>query len=974
MDSRKPHQPQHQAPLKEQHYLTPLFEPRSVAIIGASEREGSVGRILVRNMIEAGFLDAHQNAKATLPNRQLFAVNPNHRHIFDLPTFKKIGDIPQRVDLAVIATKASTVLDIIEDCGRAGVRAAVVISAGFSETGAEGAELERALQSAARRHNIRLIGPNCLGIIRPEIGLNATFAQGNALPGSIGLVSQSGALCGAILDWARPNNVGFSSVISIGSSTDVDFGEILDFLVTDPKTENIFLYIENIVNARSFMSALRAAARVKPVLLIKANRHSGEVKVEIELETESNSNSDFARTIISADEVFDAVVRRAGAVRLDTLRQLLAAARALFSHFRPRGNRLAIIANGGGPGLLAADHAVGCGIPLASLSAETITALNAALPITWSHNNPINILGDARTEHYRVALNACLADDQVDGVLVILAPQAITDPLEAARAVIDIAQKSETQIFSPNLSLSSSSQTHSSRSNWNKPIVTCWLGKEQVLTSRTLFDDAGLPNFITPEPAVDLFSQISAYYRNQQLLMQTPPSIAHSLQPDIDTAIQIIESALHKFGNKDGIQGGKKDGNKNPNKNPTVLNEMESKALLTAFHIPTTQSVVARSLPEALSIAEQLGLPVVMKIASPDIIHKTDSGGVRLNLLNLQAVTAAWHDIQDRVRKNRPDAEIEGVTIEPMVMKPNGRELMIGVAYDKTFGPTIIFGAGGAAVEVHQDRAVALPPLNNYLAADMIRSTRVARLLGKFRHMPPVDLDAIETVLLRVSEMVCELPWIQSMNINPLIADEHGVIAVDARIVVENLPVGLPRYGHMAIHPYPSNLVTQCRLKDGVNITIRPLRPEDAELEQEFVRHLSEESKYFRFMNTIRELTPSMLARLTQLDYDRDMAFVAITEENGRLVELGVCRYASNPDGESCEFALVIADAWQRRGIARRLMNALIENARTKGLKYMVGQILHNNDRMLKFVDSLGFVVSTSLDDPNILKAVLELQ
>ncbi len=894
--------------LKEQHYLTPLFEPASVAIIGASERKNSIGAVLVRNMKAAGYRGA------------LFAVNPAHERIADLPTYASIEDIPQRVDLAVIATRAATVPAIIEACGRAKVRAAVVISAGFSESGPAGAELERALVAAARRHHIRLIGPNCLGIMRPDMGLNATFAHGNAIPGSIGLISQSGAICATMLDWARPNNVGFSSVISIGSSSDVDFGEILDFFIADHKTENIFLYIEGIRNARSFMSALRAAARVKPVLLIKVGRHLAGSRA-----AQSHTGS-----LVGADDVFDAALRRAGVVRLHTLGQMLASARALFSHFRPRGNRLAIITNGGGPGAMAADHAASLGIPLATLSEKTLAELNEAMLPNWSHGNPIDIVGDAGATHYQAALAACLADDNVDGILIMLAPQAITDALDVAKTIIAMLKPVQ------------------------KPVVTCWMGKEQVESSRILFEQAGLPSFRTPEPAVELFAQIYAYYRNQQLLMQTPPSIAHHLQPQVDNARLIIEAALAE--------------------QRKVLNEMESKALLAAFYIPVSKTVIAHTAAEAMAIAEQLGLPVAMKIASPDITHKTDSGGVRLNLLNVQAVRDAWQEIQDDVRRNRPDAAIYGVSIEPMVNKANGRELMIGVTRDEVFGPTIVFGAGGPAVEVHMDRAVALPPLNSFLAADMIRSTRVFRLLGEFRRMPPVDLDAVETILLRVSEMVCELPWLREMDINPLIVDEHGAVAVDARIVVENLPPGLERYGHMAIHPYPSHLVTQHTLRDGTRITLRPLRPEDAELEQEFVRGLSAESKYFRFMNTVRELTQFMLARLTQIDYDRDMAFIAVRDINKVEEELGVCRYATNPDGESCEFALVVADAWQHHGVGRRLMTTLIDVARAKGLKYMVGQILTNNDRMLAFVQSLGFVLGADPEDPGVKRAVLTLQ
>lgn len=894
--------------MQEHHYLTPLFEPQSVAIIGASEREDSVGAVLVRNMLDAKF------------KGKLFAVNPKHEKIFDIPSFPRVEDIPHRVELAIIATRAGTVPGIIESCGRAGVKAAVVLSAGFSEIGPNGAALERKVLENARRYKVRLIGPNCLGIMRPNIGLNATFALGGANPGSIGFISQSGALCSAILDWARPNNVGFSSVVSLGGSTDVDFGEILDYLVADPRTENIFLYIEGIRNARSFMSALRAAARLKPVLLIKVGRHPEGSKAAL-----SHTGA-----LVGSDDVFDAALRRAGVVRLYNVGQLFAATQALFSHFHPYGNRFAVITNGGGPGVMAADRCADLGIPLAQMDQKTIDAMNDFLPRTWSHINPIDIVGDADAERYRKTLSVCLADDNVDGALVIFCPQAMTHPEDAAQAVIDVARE------------------------FDKPVVTCWMGEEHVREARQLFKNAGISTFRTPEPAVEMFYHISAYYRNQKLLMQTPEPLIQETPPHVESARLVMETALAE---------GRR-----------VLNEMESKALLAAFRIPIASTVVARSPTEAMVLAEEIGLPVVMKIDSPNITHKSDSGGVRLNLNNLQSVRSAFQEILDEVRKNRPDAAVNGVAIEPMVVKPNGRELMVGVMRDEVFGPTLIFGEGGTRMEAHRDRAVALPPLNGYLVADMIRSTRVSKVLGPFRGMPAINMEDLENVLLRVSEMICELPWIHEMDINPLIVDEHGAVAVDARIVVDEVAPAAGRYDHMAIHPYPSHLITTWQTNDGRKVVIRPIRPEDAGMEQEFVRNLSPESRYFRFMNTLRELTSSMTVRLTQIDYDREMALLAAHEEDGQEVEVGVCRYATNPDGESCEFAIVVADSWAGTGLARKLMNLLIETARNRGLKHMYGDFLASNERMLRFVSSLGFILTTSVDDNSIKHGVLALQ
>ena len=892
----------------ERHYLHTLFEPESIAVIGASETANSIGVTLVRNMLDSGY------------KGKLFFVNPKHETVFGQPSYASVGTIPQRLDIAVICTEAAAVPEIVEACGRAGCRNVIVIAGGFAEAGPRGASLQRAALENARRHGMRLLGPNCLGIMRPGSQINLTFGHGFAHAGTIGLISQSGALCTAILDWALPNKIGFSNVVSLGAESDVDFGEVLDYMVSDPRTENIFLYIEGIKNARRFMSALRAAARCKPVLLIKVGKHPAGEKA-----ARSHTGA-----LVGADDVFDAALRRAGVVRLANVGQMYAAASALFSHFRPRGNRLAIVTNGGGPGVMAADYAADIGIPLAQLHPATVTRLNELLPANWSKANPIDILGDADPARYGASLQACIDDDGVDGVLAILTPQAMTDPTQAARTVIDITRLSD------------------------KPLVTCWMGEEQVGEARKLFQGAGIPTFRTPDPAVDLFSHVSNYYRNRQLLMQTPPSISEQAPPRLESARLVIESAL--------MEGRK------------ILSEMESKAILSAFRIPIAQTMVARSASEAMVLAEELGLPVVMKIDSPQIAHKSDCGGVRLNLNSLAAVRDAWLEIMDGVKKNRPDAQINGIAIEPMIQKANGRELVVGMMRDQVFGPTIVFGPGGTGVEAYNsERAVALPPLNPFLVADMLASTRTNARLGQFRNMPPVSMAAIEAILLSVSAMVCELPWISAMDINPLIVDENGAVAVDARITIENMPITAGRYDHMAIHPYPSHLETGYQAKDGTQVRIRPIRPEDVRMEQEFVRALSPESRYMRFMNTIREVSPAQLVRLTQIDYDREMAYVATIDADGAEKEVGVVRYATSPDGESCEFAIVVADDWQGKGLARRLMGVLIDTARGANLRYMHGDFLAENTRMLAFVASLGFVLSAHPEDPGLKRGVLVL-
>lgn len=704
----------------------------------------------------------------------------------------------------------------------------------------------------------------------------------------------------------------------MGSSTDVDFGEILDYLVSDPNTHSILMYIEGIRNARSFMSALRAAARLKPVVLVKVGRHAAGSKAAMS----------HTASLVGADDVFDAAVSRVGGVRVQTITQLFTAAKALSCGFHPVGNRLAIVTNGGGPGVMATDRAADLGVSMAELSAATIETLNQHLPANWSHGNPVDIIGDASAERYHHAVEACLQDDNVDGVLAILTPQAMTKPLESAQVVIDLAN------------------THS------KPLLTCWMGETQVEKARNAFTKAKKPHFRTPEPAVEVFAHLSAYYRNQRLLMQMPGPLSSHIEPDIEGARLIIEGAMQEH--------------------RKVLSEMESKALLAAFHIPVAKTMVAHSPNEALLIAQQLGMPVAMKVNSREITHKSDVGGVLLNLNSAHEVRSGYQHIQENIQRHLPEAVMDGVSIEPMVVKPNGRELMIGVTSDPIFGPVITFGAGGTMVEIMADRAVALPPLNHFLVQDLIQRTHVARMLGEFRGMAAADMSALENILLRVSEMVCELPLLKEMDINPLILDEHGALAADARVVVEYRQPTADHYSHMAIHPYPTQLISHWQLADGTDITIRPIRPEDAELVQNFVRALSEEARYFRFMNSMHELTESMLVRFTQIDYSKEIALVAVTCEAPET-ELGVARFAINPDGESCEFAIVVADRMAGKGLGQKLMVSLMEAARSKGLKSIEGEVLNNNHNMLKLTKRLGFSHKVSEEDHAIIKVSLTL-
>ena len=889
------------------HYLTSLFEPRSVALVGASERPDKVGGRLLENLVGGGF------------DGSLFAVNPRHRTVAGVACVPSVLELSGRVEMAVIATPAATVPGIVDECGRAGIKACVVISAGFKEAGPEGAALERDLLESARRHGVRLLGPNCLGLMRPPAGLNATFARGNALAGSMALVSQSGAVCTALLDWATPMGLGFSSVISLGGSSDLDFGEVIDYLAADPKTSHILLYIEGVRDGRRLVGSLRAAARSKPVIAMKVGRHPEGSRAAV-----SHTGA-----IVGRDDVFDALVRRTGIVRVRTAGEMVAAAFALSAGVHPPGERLAIVTNGGGPGVMAADRAAELGVPLARFGEGTLARLRAALPAHWSHGNPVDLIGDADAARYEAAVRACLADSGVDGVLAILTPQAMTDADAAAQAVLAAAGGS------------------------SKPVIACWMGEASVKQARARMRAAGMPTYRLPETAVEAFAYLAQFYRNQQTLLQAPPPLVHRDAPDIDAARAIVEHALS--------QGRE------------VLGATESKRLLAAFRIPVAESHDAAGADEAAAAAQACGFPVVMKIRSPDITHKSDVGGVALGLADARAVRDAYEEMTRAVRARRPDARIDGVSVERMASSPHGRELMAGFATDEVFGPAITFGAGGIAVEVLRDRAIALPPLNHILVEEMIAGTRVGRMLQAFRHLPAVDRAALEDVLLRVSEIACEFPEIVELDVNPLQADEHGALALDARVVLRRPRPGLARYGHLAIHPYPAELVQPIQLPGGERLTVRPIRPEDAAIETEFVDGLSDESRRLRFQSGIRHLTPGMLARFTQIDYDREMALIAVDESGGREREVAVARYIRLPDEKTCEFAIAVADDWHRRGLGTRLMQRLIEAARARGLETMIGWVLAGNAGMLEMVSRLGFAVAIEPGDPLVRRVSLDL-
>ena len=883
-----------------QHFLDYLFSPRTIAVFGASESDRSVGGRLFVNLRDGGFPGA------------LFPINLKYKRLFERECFSSIEGIRESVDLAIIATPAATVPEIIRTCGEKGVRVAVVISAGFGAGDNQGAGLGRNLLEFARQYQMRVLGPNCLGLVRTSARMNATFSKNDALAGRLALISQSGALCTSILDWAAVRNIGFSTIVSLGDALDIDFGELLDYLAQDKETESILLYVEGIRDARSFMSGLRVAARMKPVVVVKAGRHQEGMRAAI---THTSA-------LVGADDVFEAALQRAGVVRATTIGQLFSAAGVLASGYRVRGNRLAIITNGGGLGVMATDRAIDLGIQLSRLSETTMQALDQNLPPHWSRNNPVDLLGDAGPDRYALAIKTCLADPEVDGILAMLSPQAMTDAEGCARAVLSACSGSP------------------------KPVLSCWMGDRQVAGGRELFSRNQIPHFNSPEASVEAFAYLTSYYQNQQLLMQVPGPLVEPSEPDIDGARLIIGSVLSD--------------------KRTLLSTTEARAVLHAFRIPVIQGIACASANDALVAAESMGFPVVMKINSPDISHKSDVGGVKLNIRNAQAVRTSYQELIEAVREKSGDKRIDGVTVEPMFSPAHGRELIIGVVRDPVFGPAITFGAGGVQAEVLQDRSVALPPLNAFLIAKMIGRTRTARLLGPFRNMPAVDMDSLAQVLRRVSEMVCELPSIMELDLNPVIAHANGAMVLDVRIVVNHVPPSLNPYAHMAIHPYPGHLLSRLQLTDGTNIIIRPIRPEDASIEQSFVHNLSADSKYFRFMQGLNELTQEMLVRFTQIDYHRELALIAVLEDPAGDVELGVARYMANPDGESCEFALVVADQWQHKGIGSKLMTELMGAARQRGFRKITGEVLANNAHMLTLMQILGFTVRASKEDPSI--------
>jgi len=885
----------------DKHYLTPLFSPESVVVFA-----GRIDDPSTQTGQAVALLDALRAQRFT-----------GTLTFLDIHTSGTLADLAQtRADLAIIALPPKDVAPALELAGRMACRAALVISSGIS------AEMATELKKIARREGIHLLGPNSLGLQRPQLQLNATAAGPLATAGSLALVSQSGALTSSMLDWASSNGVGFSSVVSLGPHTSVDIAQVLDFLANDAQTHSIVVYMEGISSARRFMSALRSAANAKPVVVLKAGRKAAGNEAA---QTHSGA-------IVGSDDVFDAALRRAGAVRVRSFVALFSAAKCLASRYRPVGKRLAIVTNGGGPGVLAADWVNEISLQLGKLSPESVTTLKPLLPPLASLTDLIDLSEDAGPEHFKAAITAAEKDRQVDGVLAIYSPKAGGDASAVASALADVKR------------------------TIGKPLLSCWMGDASVGAARGILKEAAIPSFRTPEAAVGAFGNLASFYQNQQLLQQTPPPLSTLAKPDIEGARLVIESVLAE--------------------RRKVLTEMESKTLLSAFHIPVTTTMLARSANEAMMIATQLGFPVALKIDSPDISHKSDVQGVALNIINATGVRDAYNDMVQTVARLMPKARINGVTVQNMASAKRGREIYVGLVTDDPFGPVIAFGAGGTMIELINDRAMELPPLNQFLARRLIERSRVSETLGEWRGNSAVNMDALEQVLLRVSEMVCELPQLREMDINPFIVDENGAVAVDARIVIDHASQaasgGANSYNHLAILPYPARFEQVWPLPGGGEYSVRPIRPDDAHMLQDLMQHLSPESRYFRFVSSITELPPTMLARFTLIDYDREMALVAVLKErvagaDGEFTEteriVGVSRYITNPDQSSCEFALVVADDFSGRGLGSRLMLSIMDVAREKGLSEMDGLVLANNPSMLKLMRSLGFSVKTFAED-----------
>lgn len=904
--------------------LDAIVSPKSVAVIGATEKVGSVGRTIVWNLLSSPF------------GGTIYPVNPNRANILGIKAYPTIGAIPDKVDLAVIVTPAPTVPGIIRQCVEAGVPGAIIISAGFKEIGPAGAALEHEILAEARKGHLRIIGPNCLGVMNPFSGLNATFASKVARQGSVGFISQSGALCTAVLDWSLREEVGFSFFASIGSMLDVGWGDLIYYLGDDPHTESIVIYMETIGDARAFLSAAREVALTKPIIVIKPGRTAGAARAAA-----SHTGS-----LTGSDEVLEVAFRRSGVLRVNSINEMFYMSEILAKQPRPKGPRLTILTNAGGPGVLAVDALLTTGGELAELSPETITELNTFLPAAWSHNNPIDVLGDADPGRYAKALQIAAADPNSDGLLVILTPQAMTDPTATAEQLKPFAN------------------------TYGKPVMASWMGGDDVAAGEMILNKARIPTFHYPDMAATMFTYMWRYTYNLRSLYETPmlPAGLTAGDPGRDQAAAIVA----------GVRAGGR----------TILTEVESKALLAAYGIPTVPTRVAHTEDEAVQLAGAFGYPVVVKIYSETITHKTDVGGVQLNLRDADAVRRAYQTISAAVTEKVGAEHFLGVTVQPMV-KLDGYEVIIGSSIDPQFGPVILFGTGGQLVEVFKDRALALPPLTTTLARRMMQRTLIYTALKGVRGRPPADLDQLEQLLVRFSWLVTEQRWIQEIDINPLIisydpaSGAPPMIALDARVVVYGPEVAEADLPRLAIVPYPSQYITTFMARQGEALSLRPIRPEDEPLMVKFHGMLSERSVYMRYLHPLQltqRVAHERLSRICFIDYAREMALVAertvpgvdAAAPDAREI-LGVGRLSKTGGGNAeAEFAILVADSFQGQGLGTELLRRLVAIGREEGIGRIIGYISPENDAMQKIARKLGFTVHRAKDD-DLMVAQLDL-
>jgi acetyltransferase len=889
--------------------LDKLLAPRSIAVVGASPRPGSLGLTFLRNLIAGGF------------EGDIVSVNPHHVEIEGRPCFPSVAELPEVPDLIVVAVPPERVTGVIEEAGRAGVSVAIVATAGLGY--GEGS-LSEQVRLSARAHGLRVVGPNCIGVLAPRARMNASFAAHSAKPGDLALVSQSGAIAAGLVEWAAQRNVGFSAIVSLGDKVDVDFSDCLDFFSADSGTRAILLYIESIDNAKKFMSAARAAARVKPVVVIKAGRHAQGAKAA----------ATHTGALAGSDAVYDAAFRRAGLLRVLDLDQLFAAAETLGRQKPFPGNRLAVLTNGGGIGVLAVDRLIDLGGTLATISETTRNSLDAILPPTWSKANPIDIIGDANPERYAGALQALLTDPENDAVLILNVPTAVAGASDVASSIVNVVKKDR------------------ARGYRQKPVFAAWIGEDPE--SARVFEEARIPHFATEADAVRGFMQLVRYREAQNQLMETPDDLPHDFKPDTEAARAVVDHVVAQ--------------------NRRWLDPLEVNALLKAYDIPTAPVMLATTPDEAAEAARPIlaeGGTVAVKVLSPDIVHKSDIGGVKLDLTTEEAVRRAAADIFERAARLKPGAHVTGVTVQPMVRRTKARELIMGIADDPSFGPVVLFGRGGTAVEVINDKALALPPLDLKLAHDLIARTRVSRRLKAYRDVPAADEGAIALTLVKLAQMAADIPEIRELDINPLLADETGVIAVDARVAVApetRKGSGHPRF---AVRPYPKEWERTIALRNGRNAFVRPVRPEDEDEFRRFFEKITPEDLRLRFFAPVRDFSHTFLARLTQLDYARAIAFVAFDEATGEM--MGAVRLHADANHETGEYGILLRSDLKGLGLGWELMRLMIEWAKVEGLREVEGQVLRENSTMLDMCRSLGFSIRIDPDDPELRLVTLPI-